>query len=261
MAEHNSEDDSYIYPIYATVEVHRDATQKAFCDADRQAEQVEEDEDLESTFKVLEDVNFVGSSVANIIRHWWTQMCSPHSETEVETSISCRNLLLVYDNFEGFPDAMRHSLEAAIGEVLRLETMGRPDWNASLSSTSEPDKDLRGESDEPEAKGRRNDYAAQICIDAGNAGGSDQHIEEVLAFHTKKPKELETHPDWFAVIEQTSIATILVTLVYKGSGEAGYGRCPMPVDWAGEVLRWLGIRFCCWREWDELMELESPVED
>ncbi|KAF2500955.1 hypothetical protein BU16DRAFT_522032 [Lophium mytilinum] len=316
-SENGSEDDDFFYLIYATVEIDRDAVQKVFHDADRQVEQIEEGEDWESIFRVLENVNFVGSSVAETICHWqvhkdkspgnflfividtpqWPsappleaalETGSPPPETEKQASTPYPDLLVVYNDFDGFPDAMRHSLEGAIGEVLRLETIGRPDWSTSLIGMSEPDPDLRGWSDKPEAKfacyslvgdssredftsaldkmnsgirGRRDVYMARICVDAANTGGSDEHIKDIVEVHSEKARDLDAHPDWFAVVEQTSLSTNTVTLVYKGFGEAGYDHCPVPVEWAGEVLRWLGIGFCRWREWNELMELEAPVED
>ncbi|KAF2806759.1 uncharacterized protein BDZ99DRAFT_465550 [Mytilinidion resinicola] len=103
---------------------------------------------------------------------------------------------------------------------------------------------------------RREDYGPPICVNAGNGGGNHQHINDLLEAHTQVAQTLNVHSDWFAVVEPTSKATKSVTLVYKGVGEA-----TVPIEWAGEVLRWLGIGFCRWREWDELMELETAVRD
>jgi len=66
----------------------------------------------------------------------------------------------------------------------------------------------------------------------------------------KLSKDVNCHFDWYVVVRKTSKAEKSVTLVFKGFGEAVYDQCPVTVEWKGKVLRWLGIGFCRWREWD-----------
>jgi len=201
-----------------------------------------------------------------------------------------KDLLLVNNSFNGFPDAMRVDLDCAMGLCQVAELNGEADWLLWVS-TADHNDELPCYSDKPEAKfacyylanddpddkyeentsilatmnlgvrARREDYGPLICVDAGNGGEDYQHIRDLLEAHTQVAQNLNVHPDWFAVVDPSSKMTNSVTLVYKGFGDEGYDHCPVPTEWAAEVLRWLGIRFCRWREWDELMELETAVED
>ncbi|KAF2498880.1 hypothetical protein BU16DRAFT_615860 [Lophium mytilinum] len=196
-------------------------------------------------------------------------------------SIHNQDLLLVNNSYNGFPDAMRVDLDRAMGWCEVTDNNGCADWYTWMDRADWSDEKMRQYSDKPEAKfacynltgddhddkhdeltsiltainhglnSRRENYGPRICADAGNGGGDHKTINDLLEAHAQVAQELNVHPDWFAVIEPTSKATNSVKLIYKGVGDA-----TVSIERAGEVLRWLGIGFCRWQEWDELIELE-----
>jgi len=70
---------------------------------------------------------------------------APHAGFEIITLPP--DLLIVYNNFDGVPDAVRIGLEAVIGECLLLLTIGRLNWCCSVANTDLSEKEDRSDID------------------------------------------------------------------------------------------------------------------